>query len=277
VTAIQRKDSKNQALGAAKSIKVDLSSEADLTTAFKGQDVVVSALPNPRLSSDKIWMNAAISAGVRRIIPSEFSTNLETKLSQALPIVSDKIEIRKYVEELAASGKIEWTSVNNGPFFVPFIWLSGWMGAGLSSKVTTLHDGGDKIVCTTTLERIGEAVARSLLPEFAEATKNKPIYVYSAPMSERKMTNLVSKLAGIEFTEKNLSIDAITKDAFEAYEKGDQSKNASFYIPFCFGDGYGGDYRYLASNELLGLKEMSDAEVEETVKGFIKEMEASKA
>lgn len=277
MTAVQRKNSKNQAPGAAKSIKVDLSSEADLAAAFKGQDVVVSAMPYPRLASDKIWMNAAISAGVKRIVPSEFSTNLETKLSQALPIVTDKIEIRKYVEDLASSGKIEWTSVSNGPFLLPFVWLSGWMGTGLSSKVTTLHDGGDKIVCTSTLERIGEGVARSLLPEHAEATKNKPIYVYSTTMSERKMTTLASKLAGIYFKENNLSIDAITQDAFKAYEKGDESKKSNFYIPFCFGDGYGGDYRYSASNELLGLKEMTDAEVEEMVKGFIKEMQANKA
>lgn len=277
MTAIQRKDSENQVLGAAKSIKLDLNNEADLTAAFKGQDVVVSAMPYPRLASDKIWMNAAISAGVKRIIPSEFSSNLETKLSQALPIVTDKIEIRKYVEDLASSGKIEWTSVNNGPFLLPFVWLSGWMGTGLSSKVTTLHDGGDKIVCTSTLERIGEGVARSLLPEYVKATKNKPIYVYSATVSERKMTALVSKLTGIDFKEKHLSIDAITKDALEAYGKGDESKKSNFYIPFCFGDGYGGDYRYLASNELLGLKEMTDAEVEEMVKGFITEMQANKA
>ncbi len=277
MTAIQRKDSTNKANGASKSLKVDLGSESDLTAAFKGQDVVVSALPNPRLASDKIWMNAAVSAGVKRIIPSEFSTNLETKLSQALPIVTDKVEIRKYVEGLASSGKIEWTSINNGPFFLSFIWLSGWIGPGLSSKVTSLHDGGDKIVCTTTLERIGEGVARSLLPEHAEATKNKTIYVYSAVMSERKMTSLVSKLAGIDFKEDNQSIEAITKDAFEALEKGDMSKKQNFYIPFCFGDGYGGDFRYLASNELLGLKEMTDAEVEDLVKGFIEELAAKKS
>jgi hypothetical protein len=276
VTAIQRKDSPNKVHGASKILKVDLGSESELITAFKGQDVVVSALPNPRLASDKIWMNAAVSAGVKRIVPSEFSSNLETKLSQALPIVTEKLEIRKYAEGLASSGKIEWTSINNGPFFVPFVWLSGWMGPGLSSKVTALHDGGDKIVCTTTLERIGEGVARSLLPEYAETTKNKPIYVYSAPVTERKVTTLVSKLTGIDFKEDNQSIEAITKGAFAAIEKGDLSKNQSLYIPYCFGDGYGGDFRYLASNESLGLKEMTDAELEDTVKGWLKEMDAKK-
>jgi len=102
--AVQRKDSTNIPNGAAKSLKVDLSSESDLTSAFKGQDVVVSAMPYPRLATDKIWINAAISAGVKRIVPSEFSTNLENELSRALPIVANKIEIRKYVEDIAKEG-----------------------------------------------------------------------------------------------------------------------------------------------------------------------------
>ncbi|KAH6668425.1 hypothetical protein B0J14DRAFT_658335 [Halenospora varia] len=63
VTAIQRKDSRNVVAGAARSIKVDFSSESDLIAAFKGQDVVISAAPNPRLATEKIWMEAAISAG----------------------------------------------------------------------------------------------------------------------------------------------------------------------------------------------------------------------
>jgi len=132
VTAIQRKESMNTADGAAKSLKVDLNSEADLTSAFKDQDVVVSAMPNPRLATDKIWMTAAVSAGVKRIVPSEFSTNLETELSRKLPIVKDK------------------------------------------SKFASMS----------------RSLARSLLSEYAKKTKNNSIYVYSAPMSERKMTTL---------------------------------------------------------------------------------------
>lgn len=276
VTAIQRKDSTNIAKGAAKSLKVDLSSESDLASALKGQDVVVSALPNPRLASDKIWMNAAISAGVKRIVPSEYSTNLETKLSQQLPIVTDKIEIRKYVEGLAKEGKIEWTSINNGPFALPFAWLSGLMGPEIASKTTAIRDGGEQVVCTSTLERIGEAVAKSLLPEHAEATKNKPIYIYSTAVSQRQLTKLASKLTGIEFKENHLSIEKITKEAFEAYGKGDMSKKMDFYVLFCFGEGYGGDFRYMASNEMLGLKEMTEVEMEEMMKGWLKEMETNK-
>lgn len=270
VTAIQRKDSSNTLPSGTKSLKVDLESESDLTTAFANQDVVVSALPMPTLSSDKIWMQAAIAAGVKRIVPSEFSTNIENELSKKLPIVKDKIEIRTYIESLATEGKIDWTSINNGPFLIPQIWTSGWMGPNVKNKTAILHDGGENIVCGSTLKRIGEGVAKSLSTEHATETKNQSVYVYSAPLSEKKVTQILSKITGIEFEEKEISIESVTKDAYAALEKGDMSKMMSFYIPFCFGQGYGGDFRKQAWNERLGLKEMNDVELEAILRKGLK-------
>ncbi len=218
-------------------------------------------------------MATAIKSGVTRIVTSEYSTNLENATAQKLPIVHDKVEIRKYVEELASSGKIEWSSVNNGPFLVPQFWLTGFLGPNLKAKTANYHDGGHKIVATSTLERIAEGVAASLLPENVVKTKNKPAYIYSAALSERKVADIVSKLiGGVTFEENDLSIEKITKDAFAAYEGGDRSHNFGFYIPFCFGDGYGGDFRDISMNKDLGLKEMSDAEVENLFTSFLKEM-----
>lgn len=247
-----------------------MNSESGLIDAFKGQDAVVSAVPNPVLFTEKVWMDAAVSAGVKRIVLSEYSTNMDNTKSQTLPIIRDKLEIRKYAEELGSSGKIGWSSVNNGPFFVPFIWTMGWMGANVQTKTALYHDGGDRIVCTSTLERIGETVAKTLAPENAELTKNKSIYTYSAAVSERKLTDIISKITGIEFPVTQASVDEITKDAFAAFQKGDRSKMMQFYIPFCWGEGYGGDFRSQAWNEKLGLKEMTDEELENMIRGWLK-------
>lgn len=270
VTAIQRLDSTNTPPPGTKSVKVDLTSQSDLTTAFTNQDVVVSALPSPRLSSDKIWMQAAIAAGVKRVVLSEFSTNIDNEKSKRLPIVKDKVEIREYVESLAEEGKIEWTSINNGPFLIPQIWTAGWMGPNVKSKTAILHDGGKAIVCGSTLQRIGEGVAKSLSSEHAAETKNQSVYVYSAALSEKKVTDIVSKITEIKFEETEVSIESVTKDAYEAIEKGDMSKMMSLYIPFCFGEGYGGDFRDMAWNESLGLNEMNDGELEAVLRKGLK-------
>lgn len=232
-------------------------------------DVVISSVPTPRLATEKIWMQAAIAAGVKRIVPSEYSTNLETEASKSLPIVKDKLEIRAYVEGLVKEGKIEWSSVNNGPFFIPGLWTGGFMGPNLKTSTTIYHDGGEAFVATSTLDRIGEGVARSLLPENAEKTKNKPVYVYSTALSEKKMTQIVSKLSGTEFKVDNQTLKSAMDVGYKGLELGNYGMVMAFYIPFCFQAEYGGDFRKQAMNEELGLNEMSESEVENMVKGWL--------
>ncbi len=193
-------------------------------------------------------------------MPSEFSTNIENSLSKKLPIVTHKIEIREYVESLANEGKIEWSSVNNGPFLSKFIFLSGWIGPNPSTGTVLFHDDGNAIVTTSTLERIGEGVAASL--HHPEITRNKPVYVYSTAFSERKVASVFTRLTGKQLKESTVKIDDIVREADEARAKGDMSKTMNYYVPFCYGDGYGGDFRSIAMNKELGLPEMTEQEVE---------------
>jgi len=272
VTEIQRPTSTARPPSTVKSLKIDLTSQPQLTSAFKNQDIVISAAPNPVLSTEKHWILAAIAAGVKRIVLSEYSTNLETPLSRQLPITQDKLATRRYVEGLASEGKVEWTSINNGPFLIKEVWTGGWIGPNVGSMTTTYHDGGARFVCSTTLERTAEGVAKALAPEHAGETRNKPVYVYSTPMSEKRMTEIVARVKGVEveaFEVKRASVEEVTKGAYEALERGDRSKMFGFYIPFCFGEGYGGDFREQAWNEKSGLREMGEGEVEEMVRAWL--------
>lgn len=53
----------------------DYSSHEDLVSAFKGQDAVVSTVGAPALGDQIKLINAAIEAGVKYFIPSEFGGN----------------------------------------------------------------------------------------------------------------------------------------------------------------------------------------------------------
>jgi hypothetical protein len=189
-----------------------------------------SAVPNPELQDQKTLVDAAIEAGIKRIVPSEFSSNLEAKAKDVnLPIVSEKLAIRKYVVEAAAKGKIEWSSINNGPFLDLGVHY-GFLGPSLRSKKATFHDGGEKVCCTTSTEDIGKAVA--LMLEHHEETKNKPVYVYSTLISEKKMTSIVAKLTGVDFEIQNADMQ---KDADEYLaglkeDKADPNKKFSLYF-----------------------------------------------
>ena len=311
MTAIQRHDSTKPAPRNVNSVKVDLSSLSALTAAFVGHDAIVSAVSSPTLARERIWMDAAVAAGVKRIVPSEFSTNLENALAQKLPIVTDKLAIRQYVVEKLCvqhgsesgngdeSGEgrkgLEWTTINNGPFLRKDLWLDGFLGVDAPNKRVTYYDGGHRAVCTSTLERIAEAVAKCLTPEHWAETCNQAVYVYSTVLSQRQATHLLAQAMDLNsvggssggdngdgdadadadgddgrlFDSTEVSIDTVIQDAYDGMAKGDKSAMWKLYVPFCYGDGYGGDFRDMAWNKRLGLPSLTDGEVIEMFRQWL--------
>ncbi|KAI8234432.1 hypothetical protein K4K55_004776 [Colletotrichum sp. SAR 10_96] len=279
VTVIQRKESTKEAPQGVKSVKVDLSNFDDLVSVFKGQDVFVSAVPNPTLASDKVIIDAAIAASVKRIIPSEFTTNLDTPLSRKLPHVLGKDEVREYLESVVpASPSTTWTSINNGAF-LELCLKFGILGPNLMQKTATFHDGGEKVVGASLLPDIGTALVKILEPGHFEETANKPVYFYSAAISEKMLTRLASEATGIDFGSvedgriPNLKVEDMFRDANERLVKGDKSAMITYYFPMMYGEGYGGtDFKKLSWNEKLGLRVLSEEDLKELFKQAAKEL-----
>ena len=92
-----------------------------LTEAFKGQDAVISLVARAVVGDQNKFVDAAIAAGVKRFIPSEFGTNtLSDKLPAIAPVFEGKKSTADYLE--SKEGSIDWTSIITGPFF-------DWVGA----------------------------------------------------------------------------------------------------------------------------------------------------
>ena len=75
VTVFTRVSSNATFPSGAKVIPVDYASMESLTDALRGQDAVVSTLASVSLSAQFLMIDAAIAAGVKRFIPSEFGSN----------------------------------------------------------------------------------------------------------------------------------------------------------------------------------------------------------
>jgi len=210
-------------------------------------------------------LDAAAEAGIKRVIPSEYSSNLELKGKELrLPNIAEKLKTREYVEELAAAGKIEWSSIQTGPFFDLGVQL-GFLGPNIKTKTALFHDGGDVACCTTSRDDIAEAV--KLVLQHPEETNNKPVYVYSALVTERQVTDIVSKLTGIQFEIKHTSAQKDADAYFEAVKKGENDPHMRFnlYFLMMYGAGFGGNYTDVAMNKTIGLKVMDDAEIERNI------------
>ncbi|GKT65603.1 NmrA-like family protein [Colletotrichum tofieldiae] len=272
VTAIQRSESIKTAPEGSKSVKLDIDDVNALTLAFKGHDAVISAAPDPIIfEKQQPWIEAAIAAGVKRIFPSEYSTNIDSPLAEDLPIVADKVRTRRYlVEQISkAGGNPSWTSVNNGPFFELVLGFGG-LGPDFRTKIARYHNGGDNLIGTTRLSDVAETIAKVLRDEkglYKEA-ENKSVYIHSAAVSEKQLTRLAEKVTGLTFAVENYDVEELYQDAKNKLEKGDMSAMMQFYYQMMYGKGYGGSesFQEMSWNEKVGLRTLSEQELKDVIK-----------
>jgi hypothetical protein len=104
--------------------EVDYESVDSLKAAFAGQDAVVSAIATVAIKGQQPIIDAAIAAGVKRFIPSEFGVN--TRLTGGTTIgkiLAGKVATVDYLDAKAKENKdFSWTGLATGLFFD---WVSG--------------------------------------------------------------------------------------------------------------------------------------------------------
>jgi hypothetical protein len=103
--------------GNVKVITTDYS-PTSLALAFAGQDAVLSLLGLSAISQQYALVEAAVTAGVKRFLPSEFG--IDNASAQVLAIVPPFRVRAELIENLkakqAAGSLIEWTAVVTGLF-----------------------------------------------------------------------------------------------------------------------------------------------------------------
>ncbi|CAI7596251.1 unnamed protein product [Penicillium manginii] len=247
--------------------EVDYSSQDSLTTALAGQDAVVNALSVGLVARDihLRLVEAAHAAKVKRYIPSEFGSDTVHHLTAQIPVFGDKVAILERLKEISAQDQeFSYTAVINGPFFD---WgLEKKFFLDVSGPTTTIYDGGDVQVSSTTLSGVGRAVA-GVLQNFDE-TKNRPVYVAETVFTQNKLLEWSGKADQIE--KIHVATDQLEQKAFEAI-KQPTPDGATFarnlILRAIFGGKYGAHFSK-TDNELLGVKELSDAEVKNLLKQY---------
>jgi hypothetical protein len=92
-------------------------SEASLLEAIKGQDAVVSAIATFSTQQQKIIVDAAVKAGVKRFIPSEYGVDTSLpQISKILPPAQPKVDTIEYLKTKEKDG-MGWTGICVGAWF----------------------------------------------------------------------------------------------------------------------------------------------------------------
>ena len=116
VTAIARQESKAVFPTGVTVRKSDFT-EASLRDIFTGQDVVISALGATGFGEQQKLVDAAVQAGVKRFLPSEFSASSEDEaVLQLLPLFGQKKALTDYLKTQESKG-LTWTGLATSGLF----------------------------------------------------------------------------------------------------------------------------------------------------------------
>lgn len=122
VTAVTREESKATFPDTVAVRRADLSSVESLTAAFAGQDAVVSAVSTVFAvipGAQNPMINAAVAAGVKRFIPSEYGLNTRKLQGEVLGdwLQAKTSAVDYLIEKAQSSPSFTWTGIGTSLFF----------------------------------------------------------------------------------------------------------------------------------------------------------------
>ncbi|KAK0649856.1 hypothetical protein B0T16DRAFT_325231 [Cercophora newfieldiana] len=266
VSAITRTTSTSTFPPSVNVIKADLTSLESLTSAFTGQDAVIATIAASEIGNQTLLVDAAVAAGVKRFIPSEFG-HVAAKVTGGLgAMIAGKAKTAAYLDEAAkANLGFTWTGIATGPFFDWGIG-SGFWGVDLKAKKVRVIDSGDELVSSSTLGFVGKSVVAVLQRE--EETVNKLIEVVEFTVSQNELVKVLEEKTGTKFEVEKVNGKELGEKGEESLAKGD-AWGAFFDLLLAWNFTDGGDHAVKEeelANGWLGLKSQT---VQEAVEEYL--------
>ncbi|KAF3057584.1 hypothetical protein CFAM422_012445 [Trichoderma lentiforme] len=174
--------------------KSDYTTES-LTSIFTGQDAVISVIAASDVTIQKNAIDAAVAAGVKRFLPSEYGGDTSLpEIEKFTPFAKGKKEVFSYLKSKESEG-LTWTALYTGPFFDSLLEIgTGLMGWEIEEYKATIYDSGDQRYDATNFETVGKAIASVLT--HPDITRNQQVYVNSFKVCQNEVIEGVERLLG---------------------------------------------------------------------------------
>lgn len=268
VTALTRDSSNATFPDGVKVAKTDYS-RGSLDQAFQGQDAVVSTVAGSGISSQITLIDAAVAAGVKVFIPSEYGIDTQsTNAPEVIPLTAHKIAALNHLRSF--KDKISWTVLVTGALFDWNFDFPGFGGWNLQARTAVIWDGGDVPFEGTNLPQTGKAVAAIL--KNPELTKDQYVYINSFTTTQNEVLKELEIATGDKFKVETASTEETWRNGLEKVAKGGEGLMEGV-IAIIHAGYYGkGD---LNNYSKKGLWNDKLALPKETLAGTIKEIVAS--
>jgi uncharacterized protein YbjT (DUF2867 family) len=240
-----------------------------MVKAFTGQDAVVVTTPGADPSIQKRFIDAALEAGVKRFMPSEFGGDtMNIAHDVGIDALHAKRDVIAYLESKTSASDgsaMSYTALATGNFFDWGITV-GFLKISPSTHTATLLDDGTSTWPATTLAQIGRAVAAVL--SRPEATRNRYLYVQSFSTSQRAIVDALERVQGVQYKVEKASSKEVWDAGKASLAGGNFAGLYDMVLVFSTANKAWEDKETFA-NELLELpKQDFDEEIKKVVDGL---------
>jgi len=252
VQVVKRTGSSSAYAAGIKVVEADFTNVESLKAAFEGRDAVVSIVGDAGVPSQRVMVDAAIAAGVKRFLPSNFGSNMANPNSRKLPVFAQKVMVEDYIVEKAKTSELTYS----------FIYVGGFTDFALQKKVImdfskytpTIFNGGNTQFSTTSMPTVGDAVV-GVLTHPAE-TRNRSVYVSEMVLSQNQLLSVAKQIAPSKpWSPVNVDLDVVVAGAKERLAQGqhDLATIIPILLKSIVDPEYGVNFTK-NDNELLGIK-----------------------
>ncbi|KAJ2905881.1 hypothetical protein MKZ38_003889 [Zalerion maritima] len=267
VTALSREGSTSTFPSGVTVKKVNYDSSDSVTAALEGQDALVSVIASPAIKNQIALVDAAIAAGVKRIIPSEFGINTRVANGAIAKILSAKVQTVDYLMEKAKSVPgFTWTGLANSLFF-DWGLTRGTVGFNAATKTATIYDSGNEPVSGTNLAYIGKGVAGIL--KHPEETANKYLCIASFTTTQNEILASIEKETGEKWKVEHVKTADLQKSGEEKLAQGHPMAFPDLVRAWSFADGCG--HAFKPGENAAGMLGLEKESLEETLRVWMKE------
>ncbi|KAK2731798.1 hypothetical protein FQN55_004455 [Onygenales sp. PD_40] len=263
VTVLARETSTATYPPGVKVVKSDFS-PISLTNNFTDQDAVVSIVGPEGFDDQRKVVDAAIAAGVKWFIPSEFGSDTNNpKVLEIAVMLAGKRKLVEYLE--TQQDKISWTVVIPGPFADWGI-EHGFLQYDIPNKTAVIWDEGDVPVTQSTLAQIGRATVAVL--EHPSETANQYVYISSYTATANDILAALESATGSKWNVQKVDLQEKLAEERVKAKQGEMVHETVRNIirAACYSkEGYC-DFRENLWNDRLGLKEES---LEAVIQGLV--------
>ncbi|KAH1493713.1 hypothetical protein LV164_005632 [Aspergillus fumigatus] len=226
--------------------------ETELVEVFTGQDAVICTIAMQAIHQQKAMINAAVKAGVKHFVPSEFGHDTRNDQAAAMlpQFYAAKRQIVEYLKSKEGDG-LRWTAFVTGPFFE--LAVGNFLGFDMERRHATILDHGTNRWSATTRSTVGLAAKNAMLGP--ESVSNQYLFIESFNVSQRDVLAALEDVTGTRWDVTYHDAEEEKRHALEKLAKGNYSGIPALMRYITCAKGYGGNYMDSeeSANKLLSL------------------------